>query len=83
MPNCRCGWLGFSNLPVIRRFTPKTYPLQNATPDAEINDISIQQERIVVTKDTDFFDSFLIRQQPYKLLLVSTGNITNAELEVL
>jgi predicted nuclease of predicted toxin-antitoxin system len=45
--------------------------------------ISIQEERIVVTKDTDFFDSFLIRQQPYKLLLVSTGNITNAELEVL
>jgi predicted nuclease of predicted toxin-antitoxin system len=61
----------------------KDLPLANATPDAEINDISIQQERIVVTKDTDFFDSFLIRQQPYKLLLVSTGNITNAELEVL
>jgi predicted nuclease of predicted toxin-antitoxin system len=34
----------------------------------------------VVTKDRDFLDSFLLRQQPYKLLLVTTGNITNTEL---
>ncbi|EAW39008.1 hypothetical protein L8106_01797 [Lyngbya sp. PCC 8106] len=25
-------------------------------------------------------DSFLIRQQPYKLLLITTGNISNNEL---
>ena len=56
---------------------------QNATPDTEVNTISIQESRIVITKDSDFFDSFLIRQEPYKLLLVTTGNITNAELEAL
>jgi len=61
----------------------KDLPQQNATTDAEVNAISIQQSRVVVTKDRDFFDSFLIRQQPYKLLLVTTGNITNAELEAL
>ena len=55
-------------------------PQQNATMDSEINAISMQQERIVVTKDRDFLDSFLLRQQPYKLLLVTTGNITNTEL---
>jgi predicted nuclease of predicted toxin-antitoxin system len=55
-------------------------PQQNATRDSEINTISMQQERIVVTKDRDFLDSFLLRQQPYKLLLVTTGNITNTEL---
>ncbi len=55
-------------------------PLQNATTDVEINTISVQQERIVVTKDSDFLDSFVVRQQPYKLLLVTTGNITNTEL---
>ena len=55
-------------------------PQQNATTDSEINAISMQQERIVVTKDRDFLDSFLLRQQPYKLLLVTTGNITNTEL---
>lgn len=55
--------------------------LKNATPDAEINAMSIQQSRIVITKDRDFLDSFLIRKEPYKLLILTTGNITNAELE--
>lgn len=58
-------------------------PLQNATPDSIINSLSIQQERVVITKDSDFVDSFLTVQQPYKLLLVTTGNIKNADLEIL
>ena len=56
-------------------------PQQNATSDTTINDISIEQERIVITKDADFVDSFLTVQKPFKLLLVSTGNIRNVELE--
>ena len=56
-------------------------PQQNATPDSSINTLSIQQERVVTTKDSDFVDSFLIVQQPYKLLLVTTGNIKNSDLE--
>lgn len=58
-------------------------PDQNSTPDSTINQISLEQERIVITKDLDFLESFLIRQQPYKLLLVTTGNIKNYELEAL
>jgi predicted nuclease of predicted toxin-antitoxin system len=58
-------------------------PSQNSTPDSAINQISLEQERIVITKDLDFLESFLIRQQPYKLLLVTTGNIKNSELEAL
>ena len=58
----------------------KDLPLQNATQDTEINTLSVQESRIVITKDRDFFDSFIIRQEPYKLLLVTTGNITNNEL---
>ena len=58
-------------------------PLKNVTSDTEINAISIHESRIVITKDSDFFDSFLILQEPYKLLLVTTGNITNVELEAL
>ncbi|MEB3884918.1 DUF5615 family PIN-like protein [Lyngbya sp. CCY1209] len=34
-------------------------------------------------KDADFVDSFLLRKEPHKLLLISTGNITNTELETL
>ena len=35
---------------------------------------------MVVTKDSDFVESFLLRREPWKLLLVSTGNISNDEL---
>lgn len=56
-------------------------PKRNATSDTTINDISIEQKRVVITKDADFVDSFLTVQKPFKLLLVSTGNIKNSELE--
>ncbi len=57
--------------------------LANRTPDADINEISMREKRIVVTKDVDFVNSLTILGEPYKLLLVSTGNIRNAELIVL
>ncbi|MCX6911434.1 MAG: hypothetical protein NTY01_25785 [Verrucomicrobia bacterium] len=34
----------------------------------------------MVTKDSDFVTSFLLRGTPSKLLLISTGNITNDAL---
>lgn len=54
---------------------------KNKTPDHAINVLSIQEQRIVVTKDSDFVNSFITQGRPYKLLLVSTGNISNFELE--
>ncbi|MEO0984436.1 MAG: DUF5615 family PIN-like protein [Cyanobacteria bacterium J06639_14] len=59
----------------------KELPIGNSTPDAVINEISLNEQRIVVTKDDDFVQSFLLQQKPYKLLLVATGNIKNADLE--
>lgn len=56
-------------------------PLGNETPDTFINDFSVAERRIVVTKDSDFVDSFLLHKKPYKLLLISTGNTRNTELE--
>jgi predicted nuclease of predicted toxin-antitoxin system len=56
-------------------------PLRNRTPDRVINEISEREERIVITKDEDFVNSFTLYHKPYKLLLVSTGNIKNADLE--
>lgn len=55
----------------------------NQTSDTEINNISEYEQRIVITKDADFVNSFLLTKKPYKLLLVSTGNITNKELSLL
>lgn len=58
-------------------------PKRNCTTDVEIYEISTHERRVVITKDADFVNSFLTVHQPYKLLLISTGNITNAELEAL
>ena len=58
-------------------------PNGNQTSDAEINALSIAEQRVVITKDSDFVDGFLLQKRPWKLLLVSTGNISNRELEQL
>lgn len=55
-------------------------PQGNRTADGDINQLSIAEQRVVITKDSDFVDSFVLRKEPWKLLLVSTGNIRNAEL---
>ena len=47
------------------------------------NELSIKEQYVVVTKDSDFVESFLLRREPWKLLLVSTGNISNLALEAL
>lgn len=58
-------------------------PDANRSKDAQINDVSETEKRVVITKDSDFVDSFLLEAKPYKLLLVSTGNISNRDLEAL
>ena len=58
-------------------------PDGNRTTDRIINELSINEQYIVVTKDSDFVESFLLRREPWKLLLISTGNISNARLEAL
>lgn len=55
-------------------------PDKNFTKDSQINQISIAEKRVVVSKDLDFIESLLISDKPYKLLAISTGNITNKML---
>ncbi len=52
----------------------------NRTTDQALIALSLSEQSIVVTKDSDFVKSFLLKREPWKLLLVSTGNITNSEL---
>lgn len=52
----------------------------NRTTDVEINEVSVRDKRIVITKDADFVQSFVLQGRPYRLLLVSTGNIRNQDL---
>lgn len=58
-------------------------PQGNRTTDAELIAIAARDERIIVSKDADFVNSFVLMRQPSRLLLISTGNIRNADLEAL
>ena len=55
-------------------------PQGNRTSDSALITFSLTEQCILVTKDADFVDSFLLKHEPWKLLLVSTGNIGNNEL---
>ncbi len=52
----------------------------NDTTDKIINQISVAEQRIVITKDSDFFDSFIVKKEPYKLIFVKLGNTSKKEL---
>ena len=58
-------------------------PNANRTTDEEIKNLAEREQRVVITKDADFVDSHLLQGRPPKLLLISTGNISNRELEAL
>ncbi len=48
--------------------------------DVQIIKIAFEQNRIIITKDSDFFEYFLLRGAPPKILFLEIGNIKNAEL---
>ena len=58
-------------------------PHKEETSDKEIRDLSVEQDRIVISKDSDFLDSHLIVGMPKKFLYISTGNIINRDLILL
>lgn len=55
-------------------------PKKNATPDHDIIKIANEENRVVVSKDSDFLESYVLEGEPEKLLIISTGNISNDEL---
>jgi predicted nuclease of predicted toxin-antitoxin system len=80
LPRRLAAWLNETGFDTVHTLE---LPLGNRTSDTLINDVSINEQRIVITKDSDFVDSFLLHKKPSRLLLISTGNIRNAELEAL
>lgn len=55
-------------------------PHGNETNDREIIRIAGVESRIVISKDRDFLESFLLRSEPAALIMVRTGNIPNDKL---
>ena len=58
-------------------------PDGNRTTDEQINDLADREQRVVITKDADFVDSHILRGRPARLMLISTGNISNHDLNTL
>ena len=61
----------------------RTLPTGNLTPDEAINQVSLREQWVVVSKDSDFYYSHLLHGKPWKLLLIRTGNLGTRELKEL
>ena len=77
LPRRLANWLNEAGHDALHTFD---LPKKNLTSDSELITIAKRDNRILISKDDDFVQSFLITGEP-SLLLISTGNITNAELE--
>lgn len=78
LPKRFCAWMTAAGHDALHTLD---LPKGNHTSDNEIIDLAEQDERVVITKDDDFVQSFLLSGRPSKLLLIATGNISNLELE--
>ncbi|MFC3417443.1 DUF5615 family PIN-like protein [Algoriphagus hitonicola] len=57
-----------------------SFPKGTTTSDTEINDYCSSNDCILITKDSDFYDSFILHKKPPKLILVKLGNLKIKEL---
>jgi predicted nuclease of predicted toxin-antitoxin system len=80
LPRRMTQWLAAAGCNAIHTMD---LPNANRTTDDQINEVADRESRVVVTKDADFVDSHLLRSRPAKLLVISTGNISNRDLEAL
>lgn len=55
-------------------------PNKNMTTDDVIRHLSMQEKRIVITKDSDFYDTYILKKEPYKIVFVRTGNLSTIAL---
>lgn len=55
-------------------------PHKDVSTDTEIADCAVREDRVLISKDSDFVKMKLVGKKPEKLLVVTTGNIGNADL---
>lgn len=80
LPRRMTGWLNTAGCDAVHTLD---LAAGNRSTDEQLLEFAEREQRIVVTKDADFVNSHLLSARPAKLLLVSTGNINNRELEQL
>ena len=77
LPRRVCAWLRDSGHDATHTLD---LPKGNRTTDVELIDIADHENRVVITKDVDFVQSFFVLGRPRRLLLIATGNVSNAVL---
>ncbi len=58
-------------------------PEKNLSQDNFLLKVAKEQRRTIITKDLDFLESQMVRDEPEKLILIKTGNIKNQDLLIL
>ena len=77
LPPLLAKWIGYRGFDVIHTTNKEEGHLIS---DIEIIAIAIRKERIIITKDMDFFNYFMVKSFPPKIVLLSLGNIKNRKL---
>jgi predicted nuclease of predicted toxin-antitoxin system len=55
-------------------------PQKDHTKDKQIIELAEKEARVIITKDNDFLESYMLYRKPPKLILIKTGNIKNSLL---
>jgi predicted nuclease of predicted toxin-antitoxin system len=53
---------------------------KSETKDSELCNYADQNNFVIISKDSDFRDSYFVKQSPKKLIKINLGNIPNEEL---
>ncbi|GAB4397437.1 MAG: hypothetical protein OHK0053_13940 [Microscillaceae bacterium] len=59
------------------------YPDGHLLQDTEIIEMAIHHHQIIITKDSDFLDNYLLKGSPPDVLLLEVGNIKNVDLLII
>lgn len=78
LPRQMAVWLGSTACDAVHTLD---LPNGNRSTDTQLIEVADREQRVIATKDADFVNTHTLHGQPAKLLLVSTGNISNRELE--
>ena len=67
-------WKGFDAIHTTH------FPEGHLLQDADIRKIAVEEDRIIITKDADFPDSFFLKGSPPRIVYLQLGNTRNREL---
>lgn len=77
LPMALAFWLRERGYDVIHT---RELPEQNATEDNVLLRLSMQEKRVVISKDRDFVEQILLTGRPHQLRALTMGNIVNRDL---